>query len=365
MTTIDQAFIRAYLQQTARDVPKCDVAPEAAAEDRAEPAQADRPEKPLEPLAELVTSSMVEPMHTSVTTLVTESLSAPVVPTEPERKTAPAPKPVAKVEPPAPKPAPKVEPPAVQAAPEVEPPPRPAEVAPPVAEEKPDEKPAETAFQPMLQVDGFAWSDRATSLRLAAGIQVDRLADALSSGIAEGRNVTAIAGSGRHQGCTTMLLCVGKRLADRGLKVALVDADFAHPALAANLGLLPEEGFEAVLGGRASLEDVAIESVGDEMTVLPVAAPAAAAAESADGQAAQAAAIDVLRRCYDLVLVDVGEVSGPSAAGSRGGRSVPRWIDAFVLIQDVRSTGQAEVAEILGRAENDGVTSLGVVENFV
>lgn len=404
MTTIDQAFIRAYLQQTAREVPKCDAAAEAA---HAAAEQADRTARPAArslPVAELVTSSYVEPIDTTVSILVTETLTEPVCSPRPEPPAEPPPmpavRPVAKAEPPAPpaRPVARVEPPApapepvakaappapavepasvVEPAAEVEPleleeveplvedkverPVR-AGVLPPVVEERPEEMPAEVAFQPLLQVDGFAWSDRATSLRLAAGIQVDRLADALAEGIGQGRKVAAVAGCGRHQGCTTMLLCVAKRLADRGLKVALMDADFAHPSLGASLGLLPEEGFEAVLAGRAKVEDVAIESVGDEMTVVPLGAPAAAQAEAREGVAAQAVAIDALRRAHDLVLVDVGDLSaGPDARG----RSLPRGADAVVAVQDVRSTAQAEVAEVLRRAESEGLVSLGVVENFV
>jgi len=201
------------------------------------------------------------------------------------------------------------------------------EVAP---EEKAPTADSEAAsFQPMLQVDGFAWSDRATSLRLAAGIQVDRLAAALAEGIAEGRKVVGIGGCRRRQGCTTLLLCAAKRLAARGLKVAMVDADFEQRALASRLGLLPEAGLDAVLSGRTPLEEVAIESMADQMAVVPLAAPCATPPGTPETERVMTAALDALRRCYDLVLVDLGQTGG--GAGDGPSVSCPRsWIDAIV-----------------------------------
>lgn len=236
------------------------------------------------------------------------------------------------------------------------------EVAP---EEKAPTADSEAAsFQPMLQVDGFAWSDRATSLRLAAGIQVDRLADGLAEGIAEGRKVIGIGGCRRRQGCTTLLLCAAKRLAARGLKVAMVDADFEQRALASRLGLLPEAGLEAVLSGRTPLEEVAIESMADQMAVVPLAAPCPTPPGTPQTDKVMTAALDTLRRCYDLVLVDLGQTGG----GADDGPSVScphSWIDAIVLVQDVRTTPQADVIDVVRRAEAVGPVPLGVVENFV
>jgi len=217
----------------------------------------------------------------------------------------------------------------------------------------------------MLQVDGFAWSERATSLRLAAGIQVDRLADGLAAGIADSRKVVGVAGCGRHQGCTTVLLCAAKRLLDRDLKVVLVDGDFAHPALAARLGVLPDAGLEAVLAGRLKLEDVAIESIDDSIVVVPVASPCTAAAKSPEGQAILSAAAATLRKHYDLVLVDLGEVEHRTQVEAAAVRAVPRWVDAVVLVQDVRSTPQGEIAAVSQRVGAEGIANFGVVENFV
>jgi len=220
-------------------------------------------------------------------------------------------------------------------------------------------------FRPLLQVDEFAWSKKATRLRLAAGIQMDRLADGLANGIAAGQKVVAIGGCGRRQGCTTLLLSTAKRLADRGLKVAMVDADVDHPALAGQLGLLPEGGLEEVLAGRLPLEEVVIESLADRVSVLPLAAPCPGAADSAQAPRLLAAAMGALGEHYDLVLVDVGDIGGQAGLEGQGDHPGPGWLDAIVLVQDVRSTARTELLGAVRRVAASGLALLGVVENFV
>ena len=87
-------------------------------------------------------------------------------------------------------------------------------------------------FQPSFQVDSFAWPSGCTRLTMMAADQVDRMADALTRRLEQGQQVVALGGSQRGDGCTTLLLSVARRLAERGLNVAIVDADFENPLLA-------------------------------------------------------------------------------------------------------------------------------------
>ena len=211
----------------------------------------------------------------------------------------------------------------------------------------------EDELRPLLEVDTFAWSRVSTKLSLAAGVQLDRLADALAARIAEGRKVVGLAGCRRRQGCTTLLLCAARRLAARGLKVVMVDADFDHPKLARRLGLLPEAGWEEVLAGGLPLAEVLIESLEDRVALLPLPGPLS----TESGLPDPAASLDLLRRHYDLVLVDLGEVGAEAAARN--------WIDAVVLVHDVRSTPRAELVRATRRLQAAGQVELGVAENFV
>jgi Mrp family chromosome partitioning ATPase len=231
----------------------------------------------------------------------------------------------------------------------------------PAAVEEPQPEPAGTAdeFRPAFQVDHFAWSTNAVRLGRTAGIQLDRLADGLSEGVFEGRKVVALACSRRGEGCTTLLLCAARRLAERGLRVAMVDGDFDNPLLARRLGLLPESGWEDVLAGRQPLTEAVIESTTDRLAALPLRTPVQVESLRAEGSFQPAASLNELRQHYDLVLLDLGALESTPVPSSRWG------IDAVVLVHDVRRTPQLELEQTRRALLESGLVEAGVAENFV
>ena len=77
-----------------------------------------------------------------------------------------------------------------------------------------------------------------------AAEELDRLADALLAAGRQGQKVLAIGGCRRGEGATTLLLCAVRRLAERGIKPVLVDADLGRPRLAKRLGVQPQFGWD-------------------------------------------------------------------------------------------------------------------------
>lgn len=219
-------------------------------------------------------------------------------------------------------------------------------------------------FQPAFQVDQFAWSSTAGRMSLTAGIQLDRLAEGLSAGLPEGRKVVALGACCRAEGCTTLAICAARRLAQQGLRVILVDADFHRPCLARRLGLLPQAGWEDVLVGRVPLEEAVIESIRDRLHVLPLRGLSAEQDIPAGAAIEPMASLAVLREHYDLVILDLGAVDEAAPAGQPL-ESAARWIDAMVLVHNVRSTPQAELMRIRSRLEAAGIIEAGIAENFV
>jgi Mrp family chromosome partitioning ATPase len=211
------------------------------------------------------------------------------------------------------------------------------------------------AFRPAFQVEQFAWSAGATRLSRAAGIQLDRLADGLAAGLSDGRRVAALAGCRRGEGCTTLLLCAARRLAERGMRLIMVDADFDSPALARRLGLLPETGWEDVLAGHLPVGEAVIESHGDGLAVLPLRGPLAADARTLPtGQT-----FATLRRHYDLVLVDLGQLDAVAQTIARQG------VEAVALVRNVHLTPPEEAATMGSHLAAAGIWEAGVAENFV
>ena len=311
MTAIDQAFIRAYVQDDIG------VAPAG--------------------------------FHVGVSANTADTIGVHIPPSASEGQGGGT----AVVEAPAPRieaPTPPVEAPAVVS-------PRPEAAAAPVGADDRDQ------FEPLLQVDGFAWPQRVASLTLAAGIQLERLADGISAETTSSGNVVALGACRRGQGCTTLLLCAAKRLAAKGLKVVVVDADFENPMLARRLGLSPEAGWEAVLLGRLSLEDVLIESVEDKIDLLPLVESAAEETTVPADAPDPAGRLELLRKHYDLVLVDLGEFGAD--LGTATGKQQRHWIDSAVLVHDVRNTPQAEVTDAARRVRKAGIANVSIVENFV
>jgi Mrp family chromosome partitioning ATPase len=198
-----------------------------------------------------------------------------------------------------------------------------------------------------------------------AGHCLEPIVDRLIVGSAKGRKVVGFEGCRRGDGCTTVLLAVARRLAERGLRVVMVDADLDHPRLARRLGLAPETGWEAVLAGRLPPAETAVESVEDRLAILPLGEPPAGKHHAIDHHPDPKATMDLLRGAYDLILVDLGRPSKRRSVDLGLSGSAPRWLDAVMLVQNVRGTPESEIAESCGRLHAAGIAEVALVENFV
>lgn len=228
---------------------------------------------------------------------------------------------------------------------------------------KPPVSPA-PAFEPVLQVDSFAWPSGCARLAVDAQEQIGQLAAALTAASGQGQRVVGISASQRGDGCTTLLLCAARHLAEQGLRVVLVDADFDSPLLAQRLGLLPEFGWEEVLAGRLPLEEVAVDSVQDRLAIVPLCGLLPTGTDD-DDRPSPPAVLGVLGEHYDLVLVDLGRF-GDHAAGDGGPlETVVDWIDAVVLVHNVGSTSPADLERTRQLVQAAGLEELGITENFV
>ena len=202
--------------------------------------------------------------------------------------------------------------------------------------------------------------------------EFDQLVGQLVTESALGRKVIAISGSRRGDGRTTLALVLARRLAATAVKVALVDADFEVPQLAARLGMTISSGWEQVLADGRPVWDALVESLKDCVTLLPLAPrPASIAAQpsAAEFVAGHAAAIrqhlDTLRKHFDVVLVDAGAVKAirPDAK-PRGPLAIADSLDAAILVSDARIAAPGRVAELQRRLLDARIVPLGVAENF-
>jgi len=218
----------------------------------------------------------------------------------------------------------------------------------------------EPALRPMLQVDAFAWPAllaEGTS-RVEAGL--DAVAAALVDPGGRRQTIVAMAGSAAQAGCTTLLLGAAQRLARRGARVVLVDADEKKADLSVQLGLAPSLGWEDVAAGRQPLAEALIESVEDRLTLLPLCRPERLArlAHQPAASSRMASAMAALRQNFDLVLVDLG-MPDRWVTGAIDGA-----IDAAIVVHNVANAPGGKLRSAIEALAARGIACAGVIENF-
>lgn len=234
---------------------------------------------------------------------------------------------------------------------------------------------ASVGFCPQLQVDRYFWPAAVIRLYQAAEGPLDAVIDTVALGAAQGRNVVGVGHCHSGDGATTLLLCLARRLADHGVKVAILDADRRSPRLARRLGVLAEAGWDDVCAGHVSLAEVVIESLHDRLALVPrqeaatgLSAGEGGPASPSDGRARAAQAVSPyavvaeLRRHYDVVLVDLGLCVGDAATLGLPGE--PPCVDRVILVRNQRRPRPAEFAAAVRQLRSLGL-EVAVVDNFV
>jgi len=237
---------------------------------------------------------------------------------------------------------------------------------PSVKEREVDPSPSGEAkpFRPMLQVDRLSWPQVCGRMARLAGDQLDGLGEAFLAASARGQKILALAGYRPGEGCTTLLLSVARRLAERGKKVVVVDADLGEPQLASRLALLPEAGWEEVVAGQLDLAEVLIESVADRVAVLPWCGPRSTSGETMLSHPPRPEILEPLRTHYDLILVDLGAIDTGSESHFLPLPSAGQWLDAVVLVHDVRHPAQSQLRRVQEYLATANIPRMGVAENF-
>ncbi|MCC9604890.1 hypothetical protein LOC68_25735 [Blastopirellula sp. JC732] len=206
-----------------------------------------------------------------------------------------------------------------------------------------------STFRPQWEAPRFAWPATIEMLleRGVEGFAEVRARLAEVSG--NGKKVVAVYSFAAGEGCTTLTLCLAKLLAACGMKTAIVDASETNPELATRLGVRVEHGWEAIAPGGPTVEDAAIHSVADDLTLAP------SLTKGSPDKLDQL--LQSMKGSYDMILVDVGQI-----------HEIPNQvnqIDAAMIVRDLRLSDDSQVAEVVRRLGSAGISILGVTENFV
>jgi Mrp family chromosome partitioning ATPase len=204
------------------------------------------------------------------------------------------------------------------------------------------------------------WPPTVKALEREHGHRFDRLADALVLARDQRQlKVLLFTSCHRAEGRTTLVLTLARSLSRRPGRTLLVDADLAGPMLARLLGLRPRVGLDDVIEEGASTADALLEAVDDNLSILPLRGPVAHPKEFLAGPA-WATTFARLRREFDVILVD----GGPLFVGLNK-PSLPRAIDAAILVRNRTLTPPKVVRKARLVLENGGIPLLGLAETFV
>ncbi|MGA2031529.1 MAG: cellulose synthase operon protein YhjQ/BcsQ [Thermoguttaceae bacterium] len=226
--------------------------------------------------------------------------------------------------------------------------------------------PPAQSWRPALQVDHFAFSPDCDRLCTIAIRYMDPLNEALVANLRAGRKIVGFTGSALGAGTTTLVQVAARSLAQRGLRVVLVDADPARAQLARQLGLAVQVGWEDVLHQALPLEEVVIESIADGLSILPMCAAERSEMTGYPDEARMAADLETLAAHYDAVLIDLGilEAADEQAGRRSSALGLAARLDGVVLVYDSRTTVSDRLAEVQRRLAAAGVVQTGVIQNF-
>jgi len=226
-----------------------------------------------------------------------------------------------------------------------------------------DQRKPGSPFRALLEVDTFLWPRTVGSLAATATEALDELTAYLLDRARHAQKAVGWQSCRHGDGCSTLLLAVARRLAERALKVAVVDADFRHPRLARRLGLTPSSGWEEVAARRVDLAEVVVESLRDGILLVPWCGPTEAPVDSSAEPFNPALLLEPLRRSYDHVLVDLGHDTEHNRHAARLA-SLRACLDLVLVVHNVGDVSAAELSRLCRELSKDGKARLAIVENF-
>ncbi|MFN5467854.1 MAG: cellulose synthase operon protein YhjQ/BcsQ [Pirellulaceae bacterium] len=219
-----------------------------------------------------------------------------------------------------------------------------------------------TAFQSTWEVDGLQWPEMVLALEQHRSDLIDTLGWAQATAHSRGARILWVTSPQARSGRSTIACTLARAASMQGLKTLLIDGDFEHTSLAQQMHLEATLGWEEALEQRISLEEAAIHSLSDQLTLLPRLEKTIPESLLACPEAI-AAMLDRLTESFDWIVIDGSPLDAVS---------LPLWtfpdrtpIDAAIVVM---GSGAAEAISYEAACEKIaamGIESTSRVDNFV
>ncbi len=209
------------------------------------------------------------------------------------------------------------------------------------------------------EVDRFVWPEICKKLLSSEAAYFRAVGEQLRSLARSKRQVLMIGGCRRGEGRTTMALCLARSAARAGVSVGLIDGDLGNPRLASRLGIDPAYGWLEVLAEKTPLEEAAVRSLEEPVTLFPL--TQSSAVEPGLGENPLLPLVPRIAGHFPLVIVDLGPRTVETTREAAG-RERPRMM--AVVLRDVRHTPAGEAQRQARQLGERGIETWGIVENF-
>ena len=220
--------------------------------------------------------------------------------------------------------------------------------------------PNDTSFRATWEVDSFHWPEVCRDLLMFhAGDFVPSI-EQIAVRCRSGDRLLVVVGERIGVGCTTITLCLARKLVASGYSVAMVDADASQPELADRLGVETSISWLDVTWQKLSLKEAAVTALKDRVTLLPL-GEKVSAGNLPDFRLAALQMMNELASHYDVVLVDAGSANMDSL-GLFAAQRVSGINLLFVC--DLSSTHDTPPRDEVSVVETT-LPIIGVAENFV
>ncbi|QDT08571.1 division plane positioning ATPase MipZ [Planctomycetes bacterium K23_9] len=214
---------------------------------------------------------------------------------------------------------------------------------------------APVAIQAAWEVDVFDIPASVTHLFFKEELfqtVAEKLHDAVSDGLSSMMVTSVKSGEGR----STVAIGMAVAAAATGIRVALVDGDLAQPTLVDDLRLDVDHGWLDAMRGAIPLSQVAVYSIEDNLTLIPLMNASSDSAQANRQDVAKL--IESLREQFDLVVIDTSSGDADTV------ELYAALVDSAVIARDASRTDVQTVNAFSARLRSQGLQGIGIVENF-
>jgi Mrp family chromosome partitioning ATPase len=219
-----------------------------------------------------------------------------------------------------------------------------------------------TAFQSTWEVDGLQWPEMVVALEKHRSDLIDTLGWAQATAHTRGARILWVTSPQARSGRSTIACTLARAASMQGLRTLLIDGDFEHASLAQQMHLEATLGWEQALEQRISLEEAAIHSLSDQLTLLPRLEQTIPESLLACPETI-AAMLDRLTDSFDWIVIDGSPLDAVS---------LPLWtfpertpIDAAIVVMGSGADEATSYEAACERIAAMGIESISRVDNFV